>query len=263
MEKKSLGDRMKGYEAVAKGILVPRMPVILRIDGKAFHTFTKGFKKPCDEIISTTMKDTMKYLCEHVQGCVLGYTQSDEITLVLVDYKELNTTPWFDNEIQKLCSVGASMATMAFNRYFREHVDEWVRSPKLDIDYKLISKFQSTYEKALNMGAMFDCRCFNVPADDVTNCLLWRQNDATRNSIEALGRAYFSQKELYKKNGSNIQDMLHEKFSINWNDCSTEYKRGCCCIKNENGKWFIDTEIPIFKAEGRDYVEKLIKFEEI
>lgn len=260
MKNDSLGDRMKGYEAVAKGILVPRMPVVLRIDGKAFHTYSKGFKKPSDELMSYAMKDTMKYLCEHIQGCVLGYTQSDEITLVLVDYKELNTTPWFDNEIQKLCSVGASMATMAFNRYFYMYASQWVAQANSlvgDIDS---IRFKAI-KRALNMGAMFDCRCFNVPVDDVTNCLLWRQNDATRNSIEALGRAYFSHKELYQKNGSAIQDMLHEKFGINWNDCPTEYKRGCCCIKDDEGKWFIDTEIPIFKGDGRDYIEKLIKFE--
>lgn len=252
---------MKKYEAVAKGNLVPRMPVILRLDGKAFHSFTRGFIKPCDKLMSQAMKDTMKYLCEHIQGCVLGYTQSDEITLVLVDYKELNTTPWFDNEIQKLCSVGSSMTTMEFNRRFQWYVNDWINSPKWITSVQEIKKLQLSYEKALNIGAMFDCRCFNVPVDDVTNCLLWRQNDATRNSIEALGRAYFSHKELHKKNGSAIQDMLHEKFGINWNDCPTEYKRGCCCIRDNEGKWFVDTEIPIFKGEGRDYIEKLIKFE--
>lgn len=93
----SLGDRMKGfYEARSKTSLVRRMPVIIRLDGKAFHTFTKGFQKPFDSMLMKAMQETMKYLCENIQGCVLGYTQSDEITLVLVDYKKLTSEAWFN-----------------------------------------------------------------------------------------------------------------------------------------------------------------------
>ena len=108
--KDSLGDRMKRYEAVSKTTLVQRMPVILRLDGCHFHTFTKGFVKPFDDVMIKSMQNTMKYLCENIQNCVFGYTQSDEITLVLVDYKNLNSSQWFDNEVQKMCSVAASMA---------------------------------------------------------------------------------------------------------------------------------------------------------
>ena len=115
---------MKGYESVSKTRLVSRMPVIIRIDGKAFHTFTRGFKKPFDEVLIKSIQDTMKYLCENIQGCVLGYHQSDEITLVLVDYKKLNSSSWFDNEVQKICSIAASMATMAFNKFFKSNVEE-------------------------------------------------------------------------------------------------------------------------------------------
>ena len=120
-----LGKRMKIYEAVPKIKLVRRMPVAIRIDGKAFHTFTRGFQKPFDNVLMKTMQETTKYLCENIQGCVFGFTQSDEITLILVDYKELNTSAWFDNEVQKICSISASMATMAFNRAFVKNVDEW------------------------------------------------------------------------------------------------------------------------------------------
>ena len=118
-----LGTRMKEfYEGVPKTRLVRRMPVAIRIDGKAFHTFTRGFQKPFDEILVKSMQDTMKYLCENIQGCVLGYTQSDEITLILVDYQNLNSDAWFDYEIQKMCSIAASMATMAFNKVFASNV---------------------------------------------------------------------------------------------------------------------------------------------
>ena len=102
---------MKGYENITRNHLISRMPVIIRLDGKAFHTFCKKFAKPYDEVMAHSMQETMKYLCEHIQGCVLGYTQSDEITLVLVDYQTLKTDSWFDNNIQKMVSVSASMAS--------------------------------------------------------------------------------------------------------------------------------------------------------
>ena len=118
--KDDLGKRMKTfYEQVPKTKLMRRCPVAVRIDGKSFHTFTKNFQKPFDEVLIKTMQDTMKYLCENIQGCVLGYTQSDEITLILVDYKKLTSSAWFDYEVQKICSIAASMATMAFNQIFR------------------------------------------------------------------------------------------------------------------------------------------------
>lgn len=126
MDRSDLAKRMKGYESVSKTRLVSRMPVIIRIDGKAFHTFTRGFKKPFDEVLIKSIQDTMKYLCENIQGCVLGYHQSDEITLVLVDYKKLNSSSWFDNEVQKICSIAASMATMAFNKFFKSNVEKMI-----------------------------------------------------------------------------------------------------------------------------------------
>ena len=118
MNKDSLGDRMKTYENVTRTYLTRRTPVVIRIDGKAFHSFTKGFKKPFDDVLVETMQQTMKYLCENIEGCVLGYTQSDEITLILCDYKKLTSQAWFNNNIQKICSISASMATLAFNRFF-------------------------------------------------------------------------------------------------------------------------------------------------
>lgn len=266
--------RMKKYEFVSRHYLTTRTPVIIRIDGKAFHTFTRGFQRPFDDVLSKTMQETMKYLCENIQGCVLGYTQSDEITLVLVDYKNIDTSAWFDYNIQKCASVAASMATLAFNKFFDKNIDEYGReriedwdeggtSRTLSPDERVSLKIAETYYKAYQKGAMFDARAFNVPKDEVCNNLLWRQNDATRNSIQMVGRAYFSHKQLNKKSTSDIQDMLMLEKSVNWNDYPTKYKRGSCCIRktdNETGrsKWVIDNEIPIFKGEGRKYVDNLI-----
>ena len=275
MDKTTLGDRMKNnYENISRYYLTRRMPVIIRIDGKAFHTFTRGFKKPFDDIFVKTMQDTMKYLCENIQGCVLGYTQSDEISLVLVDYAELTTDAWFGNNLQKMCSVSASMATLAFNKAFTCNISK--QSKRLYTEH-LEEKDASYIESlkiAIEKGAMFDSRVFTIPKEEVCNYMLWRQQDATRNSIQSVGQANFSQKELHGQSCNNIQDMLMTQKGINWNDYATTLKRGSCCIKVDDGlteydetgnicgytqrsKWIIDNEIPIF-SQDRNYIEKLI-----
>ena len=268
-----LGTRMKEfYEGASKTRLVRRMPVAIRIDGKAFHTFTRGFQKPFDEILVKSMQDTMKYLCENIQGCVLGYTQSDEITLILVDYKHLNSDAWFDYEIQKMCSIAASMATMAFNKAFASNVAK--QSKRLYSEYleEKDASYIDTLEIAMNKGAMFDARCFNIPKEEVCNLIYWRQLDATRNSIQMVGQANFSHKELQNKSCNMIQEMLFAEKGINWNDYPTHLKRGSCCIKttiqNPNvdikdgaypkSIWMIDLDITIFKGDGRQYIDKLI-----
>ena len=272
MDKTTIGDRMKNnYENITRYYLTRRMPVIIRVDGRSFHTFTKGFKKPFDDVLVKTMQDTMKYLCENIQGCVLGYTQSDEISLVLTDYAELTTDAWFGNNLQKMCSVSASMATLAFNKAFTRNISK--QSKRFYTEYleEKDASYIETLEIAMNKGAMFDSRVFTIPKEEVCNALIWRQQDATRNSIQSVGQANFSQKELHGKSCNDIQDMLMLQKDINWNDYSTTLKRGSCCIKTviqdpnvdiKDGaypisKWVIDDEIPIF-TQDRNYVEKLI-----
>ena len=259
----SLGNRMKEYENVSRDYLTRRTPVIIRIDGKAFHTFTKGFKKPFDDIMVCSMQDTMKYLCENIQGCVLGYTQSDEITLVLVDYKNIDTSAWFDNNIQKMVSISASMATLAFNDSFKVNSAKFANKCIINNvdreEYMCYFNKHKTFKQAL-----FDSRVFNIPKEEVCNCLIWRQQDATRNSIQSVGQANFSSKQLHGKSCNEIQDMLMLQKGINWNDYPTHLKRGSCCIKKsvvkgdvERSVWEIDIEIPIF-TQNRDYVDNLI-----
>jgi tRNA(His) 5'-end guanylyltransferase len=255
-----IGKRMKEfYEQIPDVKLMRRTPVAIRVDGKAFHTFTRGFRKPFDRLLMNCMQQTMKYLCMNIQGCVLGYTQSDEITLILVDYEKLDSCAWFDYRVQKMASVAASMATMSFNRQFSYAAKQYIREHKYIIglpDDK--EKYVKALEKALEKGAMFDARCFNIPKEEVCNLIYWRQADATRNSIQMAGYAYFSQKEMQNKNTSQVQDMLHEQKGINWNDYPTDCKRGACCKRDTNGNWIIDKNIPIFKGQDRDYIEKLI-----
>lgn len=146
MDNSSLATRMKDYESVSKTRLTRRTPVIIRIDGKAFHTFTRGMKRPFDYVLTETMRETTKYLCENIQGCVLGYTQSDEISLVLVDYKTFETSAWFDNEVQKICSVSASMATMAFNKFFRRYVENLYYNTKVAMTDEEERRWYELYE---------------------------------------------------------------------------------------------------------------------
>ena len=277
MDKTTLGDRMKNnYENITRYYLTRRMPVIIRVDGRSFHTFTKCFKKPFDDVLVKTMQDTMKYLCENIQGCVLGYTQSDEISLILTDYAELTTDAWFGNNLQKMCSVSASMATLTFNKAFNDNIVKYIDN-NLDADCgvtKDLTEYTKILINARNKGAMFDSRVFTIPKEEVCNYFIWRQQDSTRNSIQSVGQANFSQRELNGKSCNDIQDMLMTQKSINWNDYATTLKRGSCCIKIDDGitkydevgnicdyvpssKWVIDNEIPIF-TQNRNYVEKLI-----
>lgn len=254
-----LGIRMKTYyEQVSKTTLLRRMPVAIRIDGKAFHTFTRGFEKPFDTLLVNVMQQTTKKLCENIQNCVFGYTQSDEITLILVDYKDINTAAWFDYEVQKLCSISASMTTMLFNKLFRELCESYFNEYEESWNHsELEEKYISTLENAIKKGAMFDARCFNIPKEEVCNLIYWRQLDATRNSIQMVGQANFSHKELQGLTCNKIQDKLLTEKDINWNNYPTYLKRGTSCLKKDS-EWTLDMNMPILKGEDRKYVEDLI-----
>ena len=274
MDTSDLANRMKEYEKRNQYYLQKRTPVAIRVDGRSFHTFTKGFKRPFDDILMKSMQETAKYMCENIQGAKFAYVQSDEITIILIDYDTLETDCWFNYRTDKLCSISASMATMAFNRVFVKNVDEWGRltfpnwdeggtNEEVDVD---LLKLNDAYQRAIGKGATFDARCFNIPKEEVTNLIYWRQLDATRNSIQMVGQANFSHKELQNKSCNDIQDMLHEQKGINWNDYPTVCKRGSACIYTEyanmngshNSGWIIDKEMPILKGENRAYVDDLV-----
>lgn len=284
MDNSELAARMKNfYENPAKTQLLRRMPVAIRLDGKAFHTFTRGFQKPFDPVLMDTMQRTMKYLCENIQGCIFGYTQSDEITLILTDYQKLTSEAWFNYEVQKMVSVSASMATVAFNKYFSENIIKYnlTHDPLIEENKRFVEKYVNAAER----GAMFDARCFNIPKEEVTNLIYWRQLDAMRNSIQMVGQTHFSHAKLKDKTCNDIQDMLMVQYGINWNNFTIPCKRGTTCIKIEEKetikepkvcfgeqidekiiirrKWKIDYEIPIFKGADRDYIDKLIFIEPI
>lgn len=226
MDKTSLGDRMKGYEEVARTTLMRRTPVILRVDGRAFHTFTRGFATPFDQVLNNAMAAVANALVQEIQGAKLAYGQSDEISVLITDYDTLMTDAWFSYGVQKMASIAASVATVAFN--------------------------DSLAYKHLDKRAYFDARVFSLPREEVTNYFIWRQQDASRNSVQMLARSEFSHKQCLNKSVSQLQDMLMER-GINWNDTPTHFKRGFCVKMADT----IDREIPIF-TQDRDYVEGLV-----
>ena len=272
MDTSDLANRMKEYEKRNQYYLQKRTPVAIRVDGRSFHTFTKGFKRPFDDVLIKTMQETAKYMCENIQGAKFAYIQSDEITIILVDYDTLETDCWFNYRTDKLCSISASMATMAFNKFFKKNVESWWTTPFVGITKECQDResLYRIYQIALDKGAIFDARCFNIPKEEVTNLIYWRQLDATRNSIQMVGQANFSHKELQNKSCNDIQDMLHEQKGINWNNYPTVCKRGTAVIYTNyqnpqsltNGDivkgWKIDAEMPILKGEDRAYVDNLI-----
>ena len=200
--KDELGDRIKSlYEVRTKSYLPRRTYTIIRLDGKAFHTFTKGFERPYDTKLMDAMDYTTKKLCENIQGCKLGYTQSDEISLLLTDFDNIGTSAYLGGAIQKIVSITASMASAYFNRYMLEN----------QITDKL---------------AFFDSRVFTISeAVEVENYVIWRQQDCVRNSISMTAQSLFSHKELNGVNTSGMQDLCMSK-GVNWNDQPDGFKRG-------------------------------------
>jgi tRNA(His) 5'-end guanylyltransferase len=279
-----LANRMKDYEKRNRYYLQKRLPVIIRLDSRDGHTFTKGFKRPFDEIFMKSMQETAKYLCENIQGCQCAYIQSDEITLLLVDYEKLNTESWFDYRIDKIISISAAMATLAFNKYFTSNAEMYIDDFYEAWNHSDVEeKYVKVLKKAIKMGLVFDSRVFNLPKEEVTNNFYWRQLDASRNSIQMVGQANFSHKELQNKSCNDIQDMLMTQKRINWNNFPTYQKRGSCVVRNKvvlesdgiketcmlrnpkqsENNWIIDYDIPIFKGDGREYIERLVNVGEM
>lgn len=267
MSNDSLGDRMKSYEGIPNIQLTPRMPCIIRIDGKAFHSYTKDCKRPFDKALADLMDSTMLYLCENVATTVFGYVQSDEISLLLHNYRSLGSQAWFDNKIQKICSVSASMAAayLTYNSYVinQQYYEDCKRAT-------MSPETPDPQERNYCKLAAFDARVFVLPENEVANYFIWRQQDATRNSIQMAARALYSHSECNNKNQNDLQEMIFQK-GINWNDYAVGFKRGRCAYKVPKEKtwtdkkgqvhkitrqaWEVDLEMPVI-TQNRDFVER-------
>jgi len=236
--KKSLGDRMKGYENVNRSYLMKRMPVIIRLDGKAFHTYTRGCDKPYDELLHTVRKTTLQYLCENIQGVVFGYSQSDELSLVLKDWQTLTTSAWFDNNLQKLASVSASMCTMFWNKIISEDILTAATDCEGTTPYPVI-----------NNNAVFDSRTFNLPKEEVVNYLVWRQQDWERNSVQMLAQSLYPQRELHGLSCPELITKVESEHGIVWGNFEPWMKQGEVWVKGkglmESGCIFKDSRVEL------------------
>ena len=278
IKKDSLGDRQKQYEEVQKHYLVPKMPFIIRIDGKAFHTYTRGFVKPFDNVMGAAMKRTMQSLCEDIPGAVFGYTQSDEITIVCKYTDRIKSQAWFGGRVEKIIAITASKATKYFNKYFRDEVDAFISEGEaLSLAQSIHNReIMKPHLKAIDKGAEFDSRVFNIPEWDCINNVIWRQQDAIRNSVEMVGHANFSAKQLNKVNCEGIKEKLKAEKGIDWERDFTPYqKRGACCYKQEEEKemrgkivvrstWIIDEAMPIIHntQENREWFKNTTDLKE-
>lgn len=247
-----LGDRMKAYEAASSVSLSRRLPVIIRLDGRAFHTYTRKCDRPFDPALHNVMVMTALEVCQEVQGAELAYVQSDEISVLVHGYKKFDSQPWFDNKVQKICSVSAAIASATFT----------VRSSEIFGECR---------------PASFDARCFVLPEADVCNYFVWRQKDAIRNSIQSLARSIFSQKQLHKKSTIELTEMCEQKGHA-WRHLELRQQRGTCVVKLKfmkkmfevgskdpilvpSNTWSVDPGIPIF-SENRAFIEDHLTLEE-
>jgi len=232
-KKDSLGDRMKSfYEDRFKTFLPRRAYTLIRIDGKAFHTYTRGLKRPFDIDFVEDMDKTAMYLCQNIMCAKFAYVQSDEISILMTDFDTLNTDAWFNNNLQKMVSVSASMATSSFNKY------------------RLSRSTPETMR-----WAEFDSRVFQIPSKtEVENYFIWRQQDATRNSISSLAQSMYSHKQLLGKSSSDMQELCFQK-GVNWNDLDTKLKRGRF-IDYIDTKWQ-SLECPVFTKQ-REFLSSRI-----
>lgn len=228
MQHSQIGNRMKNnYEKIYSFKLPRRMPVIIRLDGKCFHSVARRlkWKKPFDEHLTDVLQSIAENLCREVMNVKLAYLQSDEISLLLVDYERIETESWYDNEIQKIVSVISGLASAKLTWLLGEIVS-------------------------------FDARVFVIPPFEVCNYFIWRQQDWERNSVQMLARANFSQKSLHGLNGEQLREKLLKEKKINWFELPLKYKRGSCIIKMGE-QWRVDNKIPEF-TQDRNYIEKYI-----
>lgn len=246
---------MKAYEEVSKTRLTKRTPVIIRLDGRAFHTFTRGLKKPYDEVFRAAMNETVARLVAEVQNCVFAYTQSDEITLVLIDYKAVNTECWFDNEVQKIASTSAAMASVYFNKYFRGYATKACETAD--------EKYAGVLMRKMDACPTFDSRAFNVPENDVVNAVIWRQQDCIKNSINSIAQSMFTMREIEGKSGKErVEMMLKEKNYDFWKDTPKSIIRGLAFYRDYNGEILCDEEMPEL-VNDREYLNRLIREEDV
>ena len=291
MDHSDIGIRMKAYENCYRIYFPRRQALIMRLDLRAGHTYTKGFRRPFDKIFAQCIQHTMKKLCENIEGAKFGYCESDEISIALTDYETINTEPWFGNNLQKIVSISASMASLFFKEKMREIVSDLLYSWS-NIDWNNEAEMKENEDRLrslygmpesreewdeyvhiiqsadCNKYAVFDCRVFLIPREEIVNYFYWRELDCSKNSIQMAAQSQFSHKELQGLDCNKLQEKLFQERGINWaKDYPNEFRNGASCYKRmidvfgldgsvvQRNKWYIDLNTPVF-TQDRNYIEK-------
>lgn len=282
MKHDAISTRMKTkYEDVFRQTIPQRTYALLRIDGKAFHTFTKGLPTPFSQDLADALDHAALELCKVMQGCRLAYGQSDEYSFLFTDFEDIDTEMWFKGNVQKITSVAASIFTAHFNAKWQEIVQDG----RVFVDKCSLPRANDPDKKKkfIDKLAMFDARVFIIPGrTDVINYFVWRQQDASRNSLSMLASTYFSAKELHGKKAADMHEMLHRK-GQNWNNWDISFKRGRVIkrikttriakfVHKSSGKtlerpvhetpWAVDNDIPVF-TQDHDYLDELVPLYEL
>jgi tRNA(His) guanylyltransferase len=244
--KDALGARAKRYERAFKAYIPERVPLILRFDGRGFSALTSKLTKPFDDKFMNLMNETALYLCKEISGASFGYVQSDEISILVNNYLEKDSEPFFDNQVQKIISITAGMASAYFS----------LNSLSVFGETKLVC---------------FDARLFVVPEWEVNSMFWWRQSDNIRNSVQMLAHSLYSHKQLEKKNSVALKELCVARGKP-WEDLPLRYQRGRCfykkdleveglnkktgeIVKSIRHKWVVDESPPLFCKE-KVFIEK-------
>ncbi len=247
----NLDDRMKSYEQATRTVLPRRMPIIVRVDGKAFSKYTKQLEKPFDRNFISVMEDVAIALCQEIQGAQIAYSQSDEVSVLVHGYKKFESEPWFANQVQKMVSVAAAVSAATFTanswRMWRQH-DEAASLDQIEPAY-------------------FDARAFVLPEAEVNNYFVWRQRDGIRNSIQMFASCHFSHSQLHKKSTSEMIEMCKAK-GHDWNALPPSQRHGRCVFKHyesvdgvARNHFRVDTNIPRF-VDDMNFIERFLSTED-
>lgn len=235
-DKDTLGNRMKTAEQVFSATLPKQLPIIIRVDGKAFHTYTRGMEKPFDGRMTTLMANTAQHLCKEISGARMAYTQSDEISILVYPWLQDNSQPWFDGKVNKIVSSSAAIASVYFTLNSGIVTDGVILKPGL-----------------------FDSRCFVLPTrEEVVNYFIWRQSDCKRNAIQGFARSVFGQKKIHGLPNKTLLAKLMSEKNIDFEKAVSVQHRLGTCVSGD----VIDTSMPEFMKDReyiwREYVEPAI-----
>lgn len=258
------------YENTPFNFLKRNLPAVILISGEEYQKFTEKFQKPYDSIFLSSMQNTLVYMCSQIPGCIMGYTKEFDMTIIFNSPSNIETPSWYNFDINKITTLTASMATLKFNKTFEKSAKTYVMSGNNFDETRKFTAMQG-YVSAIEEGALFTSKTFNIQPDQIADYLFLQQKQTIDNAVHEMGLEYFKEAELADKSSSDIQFMVFDKSGINFDSYPSEFKRGTACVKNtikdgelisplkEAGAWVIDKHMPLLKPGSRSYIEEVLK----